>query len=282
MLCIRAVAAAQRAATQSIRSRLRPLQAAFRLIAIHDLAYHQRPEERGEMKAKRDERPAELDPTTRAAIVRALVEHGVMVVDPDRTYVGEGVEVAPGTVLYPGTHLRGRTSVASECRIGPDTWIEDSTIEPGATVRYSVVEGSRVRAGSNVGPYAHLRPGADIGPEARIGNFVEVKAARIEHGVKAGHLAYIGDAQVGPEANIGAGTVTCNYDGAEKHRTVIESGAFIGSNTALVAPVTIGEDAVVAAGSTITDDVPPRSKAFGRARQVNKPGTSEEGTSHDR
>ena len=121
-----------------------------------------------------------------------------------------------------------------------------------------------------MGPYAHLRPGADVGPEARIGNFVEIKSARLARGVKAGHLAYIGDADVGEDANIGAGTITCNYDGESKYRTIIEKGAFIGSNATLVAPVTIGEDAYVAAGSAITEDVPASGLAFGRARQVNK------------
>jgi bifunctional UDP-N-acetylglucosamine pyrophosphorylase/glucosamine-1-phosphate N-acetyltransferase len=121
-----------------------------------------------------------------------------------------------------------------------------------------------------VGPYAHLRRGADVGPEARIGNFVEVKAARIGKGVKAGHLAYIGDAEIGEGVNVGAGAVTCNFDGVDKHRTIIEDGAFIGTNASLVAPVRIGRDAVVGAGSTITEDVAPRSLALGRARQVTK------------
>jgi len=256
------------------------------LIALRGVPYHPASEEQGEMNTKRDERASEPDATTRAPIVRELIERGVIIPDPDRTYVGEHVEVAAGAVLYPGTHLRGETSIGPECHIGPDCWIEDSSIEEDATVRYSVIESSRVRAGSSIGPYAHLRPGADVGPEARVGNFVEVKAARLERGAKAGHLAYIGDADVGPDVNVGAGTITCNYDGANKHRTVIESGAFIGSNASLVAPVTIGEDAVIAAGSTITEDVPPRSKAFGRARQVVKPGRgeaeTEEGESHGR
>ncbi len=222
------------------------------------------------MDERRHGEDAELDPVARKRVLDALRGTGVTVVDPDRTYVGEGVSVAPGTVLYPGTHLRGATTVGPGCRIGPDCWIEDTAIEDRCTVRYSVLEGSRVRADSTVGPYAHLRPGADVGPEARVGNFVEVKEARLEKGVKAGHLAYIGDADVGEGTNVGAGTITCNYDGVAKHRTVIEKDVFIGSNAALVAPVTIGEGAVVAAGSTITEDVPAGGVAFGRARQVNK------------
>ncbi|MCK5585665.1 bifunctional UDP-N-acetylglucosamine diphosphorylase/glucosamine-1-phosphate N-acetyltransferase GlmU, partial [Candidatus Bipolaricaulota bacterium] len=149
-------------------------------------------------------------------------------------------------------------------------WIEDTSIEVGCIVRYSFIEQARIRERTTVGPYAHLRPGADVGPEARIGNFVEIKSARLARGVKAGHLAYIGDADIGEDANIGAGTITCNYDGESKHRTIIEKRAFIGSNATLVAPVTIGEGAYVAAGSAITEDVPALGLAFGRARQVNK------------
>lgn len=245
------------------------------------------------MNAKRYERSPKPDAVARESIVRGLIERGVIIPDPDRTYADESVFVAPGSTLYPGTHLRGKTSIGPDCRIGPDCWIEDSSVEDGCIVRYSVIESSRIRAGSSVGPYAHLRPGADIGPEARVGNFVEVKAARLERGAKAGHLAYIGDADIGPEVNVGAGTVTCNYDGSAKNRTVIEAGAFIGSNASLVAPVRIGEGAIVAAGSTITEDVPARSKAFGRARQVVKLEAPEpeapaetqnakEGESHDR
>jgi len=213
---------------------------------------------------------AQLSPDRRRETMERLIALGVVVLDPERTYVEESVHVASGAVLLPGTYLRGTTSVGQNCTVGPDCWIEDSTLEPECTVRYSVVEAARVRERTVVGPYAHLRPGSDVGPDARIGNFVEVKNARLERGVKAGHLTYVGDADVGEAANLGAGTITCNYDGTTKHRTVIGKGAFIGSNAALVAPVTIGEGAYVAAGSTITEDVPPSGVAFGRARQVNK------------
>jgi len=236
------------------------------------------------MGEKRCSEERELDPIARRRILDALERAGVVVPDPDRTYVGMEARVAPGTVLYPGTHVRGETDIGADCRIGPDCWIEDSAIEAGCTVRYSVLEGARVRAGSRVGPYAHLRPGADVGPEARVGNFVEVKEARLGRGVKAGHLAYIGDADIAEGTNVGAGAITCNYDGTSKHRTIIEKGAFIGSNASLVAPVTVGEGAVVAAGSTITEDVPAGAVAFGRARQVNKASRrrGEEGTKDDR
>ncbi len=228
-----------------------------------------------------DESQSEASPTQRSDRVQTLMAQGVQVLDPHRTYVEESVQVAAGAVLFPGTYLRGATVIEQECQIGPDCWIEDSTVEQGCVVRYSYLEGARLRERTTVGPYAHLRPGADVGPDARIGNFVEVKAARLEKGVKAGHLTYIGDAHVGESVNIGAGTITCNYDGKHKHPTTIGDGAFIGSNTALVAPVTIGEGAYVAAGSTITKDVPAAGHAFGRARQVNKRIHSETGEGDD-
>lgn len=206
----------------------------------------------------------------RGRVAEALMDRGVRIIDPESTYIEPGVEVGRDTAIYPGTHLRGATEIGEDCEIGPDTWIEDSTVETGSRVRYSVLEKARVREGSSVGPYAHLRPGADIGPNVRIGNFVEVKASRIRQGTKAGHLTYIGDAEIGEEVNIGAGTITCNYDGKTKHRTVIGDRSFIGSNTSLVAPLTIGKGTVIGAGSTITEDVPPGTLALGRARQVMK------------
>ncbi len=213
---------------------------------------------------------AEFDREACAHVLETLLERGVVVPDPDRVYVDPEADVGSGTVLLPGTYLRGRCRIGVSCRIGPDCWIEDSTVDSGSIVWYSVLESARVREDSRVGPYTHLRPGSDVGPEARVGNFVEVKAARLGRGAKAGHLAYIGDAEVGEGVNIGAGAVTCNFDGVAKHRTVIEDGAFIGTNASLIAPVRIGKGAIVGAGSTITDDVPPQSLALGRARQVVK------------
>ncbi|UCF10743.1 MAG: bifunctional UDP-N-acetylglucosamine diphosphorylase/glucosamine-1-phosphate N-acetyltransferase GlmU, partial [Candidatus Bipolaricaulota bacterium] len=169
------------------------------------------------------------------------MEAGVTIVDPERTYIEHGVSVGRDARIFPDTHLCGATSVGASSVIGPGVWVADSVIESGCTVRYSTLEGAVVREGSQIGPYAHLRPGADVGPGCRIGNFVEVKASRVERGVKAGHLSYIGDAYIGEGANLGAGTVTCNYDGTKKHRTQIGREAFIGSHAALVAPVTIGE-----------------------------------------
>jgi bifunctional UDP-N-acetylglucosamine pyrophosphorylase/glucosamine-1-phosphate N-acetyltransferase len=218
----------------------------------------------------------EFDSATRTRVVETLRGRGVIIPDPDHVYVSPDAKVESGTVLLPGTCLRGPCEVGPDCRLGPDCWVEDSAIEADCVVWYSVLEAARVRRGSTIGPFTHLRPGADVGPEARVGNFVEVKAARIGRGAKAGHLAYIGDAEVGEGVNIGAGAVTCNFDGVAKHRTVIEDGAFVGTNASLVAPVRIGENAFIAAGSTITEDVPPNSTAFGRARQVVRKRECEE------
>ena len=164
----------------SIRSWRCCLQGRFGLVDILRVAYHRISEGRGEMSDQRRVEDSELESDGRARIADKLRERGVVIPDPDRTYVDESVDVASGTVLYPGTHLRGATSVGPDCRIGPDCWIEDTTVEGRCTVRYSVLEGAHVRVGSDVGPYTHLRPGADVGPEARVGNFVEVKNARLE------------------------------------------------------------------------------------------------------
>jgi bifunctional UDP-N-acetylglucosamine pyrophosphorylase/glucosamine-1-phosphate N-acetyltransferase len=207
----------------------------------------------------------------RERIVQALHDAGVTVVDPLTAYIGPDVTVGQDTILQPGVFLYGKTEVAEACEVGPQAYLIDTTVGRSAKVWFSVLEGAYVGEGARIGPYAHLRPGARIGPRARIGNFVEVKNAEIGEEARAGHLSYIGDAEVGAGTNIGAGTITCNYDGVRKHRTVIGKGAFIGSNTALVAPVTVGEGAVVGAGSVITEDVPPYALALGRSRQVIKP-----------
>jgi len=196
------------------------------------------------------------------------MEAGVTIADPERTHIDFGVTIGMDTEVLPGTYLRQSTSIGGHCTIGPDAWIDGSTVEDDCRIWYSAVEGARVRSGCTVGPFAHLRPGSDVGPNTRIGNFVEVKASRIRHGAKAGHLAYLGDAEIGEDVNIGAGTITCNFDGKRKHRTTIGDRAFVGSNTSLVAPLTIGDDAIIGAGSTITEDVPPGSLGLGRAQQV--------------
>jgi len=202
--------------------------------------------------------------------IEALMEAGVTFVDPQRTYVEAGVRAGRDTVIGPGVALLGTTRVGRGARIDQGCVVEDSVVGDGVHLRpYAVLTGARVRRGAVVGPFSHLRPGADIGEEAHIGNFVEVKKSRVGKGSKANHLAYIGDAVVGRKVNIGAGTITCNYDGLAKHTTVIGDGVFVGSDTQFVAPVRVGRGALVGAGATITRDVPPYALALSRVEQKN-------------
>jgi len=203
-------------------------------------------------------------------MLERLMLSGVTVRDPQSTHVDADVEIGQDTVIYPGTILRGKTKIGRMCRIGPYTHIEDTTIGNECEIRFSYVLHSRLLEKTSVGPFAHIRPESTIGPRARIGNFTEVKASRIGFGSKVNHLSYIGDADIAEDVNIGAGTITCNYDGKEKHKTTIGAKAFIGSNVNLIAPVKVGRGAKVAAGSTVTEDVPDEALAIARARQVNK------------
>lgn len=207
------------------------------------------------------------------ARIEALLDAGVTVVAPGRTYIEPEVSVGADSVIEPGVALLGRTRIGRGVRIQAGCVVENCQVEDGAQLKpYSVLTDSHVRKGAIVGPFAHLRPEADIGENARIGNFVEVKKSRIGKGSKANHLAYIGDATVGVKANIGAGTITCNYDGLAKHLTVIGDGVFVGSDTQLVAPVTVGKGALIGAGATITRDVPPFALALSRVEQKNIEG----------
>jgi len=202
------------------------------------------------------------------AKIGALLDSGVTVVDPGRTYVETEVSVGTDTLIEPGVALLGTTRIGRGVRIQAGCVVENSVVEDGARLQpYSVLSGARVRKGAIVGPFARLRPEADIGEGAHIGNFVEVKKSRLGKGSKANHLAYIGDSLVGKKVNIGAGTITCNYDGIAKHTTVIGDGVFVGSDTQFVAPVTIGKGAVIGAGTTIVKDVPPYALALSRAEQ---------------
>ncbi len=185
-----------------------------------------------------------------------LMAAGVTILDPATTYVEPEVEVAADVVIHPGCHLRGRTRIASGCEIGPDAEIVDSEIGEGSRVWRSVVEGARVGREVHVGPFSHLRPGADLQDHVHLGNYAEVKNSRLGPGTRMHHFSYVGDADVGDDVNIGAGTITANFDGKDKHRTVIGKGAFIGTDTTLRAPVTVGEGAVTGAGSVVTHDVP--------------------------
>jgi bifunctional UDP-N-acetylglucosamine pyrophosphorylase/glucosamine-1-phosphate N-acetyltransferase len=199
------------------------------------------------------------------------MDQGVTLIDPESTYIETGVSIGRDTVIYPNVYLQGDTVIGENCVIEASVKIVDSTLENDVHIKMGcVLTHSRVGAGADIGPFAHLRPGADLRTRVHVGNFVEVKKSVLHEGVKAGHLTYLGDAEVGAGANVGAGTITCNYDGVNKHKTTIAEGAFIGSNTALVAPVTVGAGAYVGAGSTITKDVPPGKLGISRARQVNK------------
>ena len=171
-------------------------------------------------------------------VLLALMDSGVTIVDPETTYIEEGVKIGRDTVVQPGMHIKGATVIGRNCRLGPYGVIDACRIEDGCEVKFSCfLKESRVRTGSKVGPFAHLRPASDIGPDAKVGNFSEIKKSRIGRGSKVSHLSYVGDTEMGGKVNIGAGTITCNYDGVNKHRTVIGNGAFIGSNANLVAPV---------------------------------------------
>ncbi|HZZ85240.1 MAG TPA: bifunctional UDP-N-acetylglucosamine diphosphorylase/glucosamine-1-phosphate N-acetyltransferase GlmU [Anaeromyxobacteraceae bacterium] len=209
-------------------------------------------------------------------LAQRLMKSGVTLEDPERFLCDEGVEVGPDTVVETGVRLRGATRVGRGCVVGQGSVLTDTVLGDGVTLKpYCVTEQAEVRDGAIVGPFARLRPGADVGEGAHVGNFVELKKTRLGKGSKANHLTYLGDATIGEGVNVGCGTITCNYDGEKKHPTVIGDGVFVGSDSILVAPIEIGAGAYVAAGSTLTESVPPGALALGRARQVNKEGWAE-------
>jgi len=213
---------------------------------------------------------AEAERTMKKRINEYHMRNGVSLIDPDNTYIGPDVKVGQDTVIFPGTTLSGSTVIGSECQIGPNTEISNCEIGNNTVIRQSAAFDSKIGSEVNIGPFAHIRPDSDIHDEVKIGNFVEIKKAVFGKGSKASHLSYIGDAEVGADVNIGCGSITVNYDGKNKFLTKIEDGVFIGCNSNLVAPVTIGKGAYVAAGSTITENVPGEALALARARQVNK------------
>lgn len=206
---------------------------------------------------------AEASTVLRGRINARWMREGVSMTDPERTYIDTAVTLASDIFLLPGTILEGHTTIGAGARIGPDTRLVDTVVGEGATVISSVARESEIGEGAMVGPFAHLRPGTRVGPMAKVGSFVETKAAEIGEGAKVPHLAYIGDAEVGAGANIGAGTITANYDGKTKHHTKIGAGASTGSNTVLVAPVELGEGSSTGAGAVVTHDVPPGALAKG-------------------
>jgi len=199
----------------------------------------------------------------RQRLCQDLMLAGVTIVDPATTYIEDGVSVGAETVIHPNTVISGRSRIGRACQIGPNTIVSDSTIGDRCRVVASVVEGAVLESDVSVGPFSHLRPGSHLASGVHVGNFAEVKKARLGRGAKMGHFGYVGDAQVGDEANIGAGTVTCNFDGVSKHRTTIGQRAFIGSDTMLVAPVRVGDGAITAAGSVVNRDVPADTLAVG-------------------
>ena len=213
---------------------------------------------------------AEAETALRRRINRRWMEAGVTIVDPATAYIETEVTIGQDTTIWPNTHLRGRTTVGSNCLLGPNTLIADSAIGDGCKVIASVVEGALMEAGSDVGPFSHLRPGTHLAAGAHVGNFGELKNTTLGAGAKVGHMSYLGDAEVGAGANIGAGTITCNFDGQRKHRTVIGAGAFVGSDTLLVAPVRVGQGARTGAGAVVTRDIPDGALAYGIPAQVKE------------
>ncbi|CAF1855338.1 bifunctional UDP-N-acetylglucosamine diphosphorylase/glucosamine-1-phosphate N-acetyltransferase GlmU [Bacillus subtilis] len=198
------------------------------------------------------------------------MQNGVTLIDPMNTYISPDAVIGSDTVIYPGTMIKGEVQIGEDTIIGPHTEIMNSAIGSRTVIKQSVVNHSKVGNDVNIGPFAHIRPDSVIGNEVKIGNFVEIKKTQFGDRSKASHLSYVGDAEVGTDVNLGCGSITVNYDGKNKYLTKIEDGAFIGCNSNLVAPVTVGEGAYVAAGSTVTEDVPGKALAIARARQVNK------------
>ncbi|HBM80772.1 MAG: bifunctional UDP-N-acetylglucosamine diphosphorylase/glucosamine-1-phosphate N-acetyltransferase GlmU [Clostridiales bacterium] len=208
----------------------------------------------------------------RAATVRKLMADGVTIIDPGAVYIDADVSVGMDTIIYPGTVIEGHTKIGEDCIIGPGARIVDSIIRDGVEINHSVVLQSEVKSNTHVGPFAYIRPESVIGENVKIGDFVEVKKSSVGSYTKVSHLTYIGDSEVGENVNFGCGTITVNYDGKKKNKTIIGDNAFIGCNTNLIAPVKVNDDSYIAAGSTITDEVPEGSLAIARERQTVKEG----------
>ncbi len=216
---------------------------------------------------------AEAERILRARVRQRLMDAGATFLAPETSFVDAEVRIGRDTVIHPHTTLEGRTIIGEDCVIRSHSRLVESVLGDGVTVLDGcVIEGSRLEEQCTVGPFAHLRPGTVVRPHAKVGNFVELKHTELGQGSKANHLSYLGDTRVGKRVNVGAGTITCNYDGVNKHQTVIGDDVFVGSDVSIVAPVTIGRGAVIGAGSVVTQDVPADALALGRARQVVKPG----------
>ena len=213
---------------------------------------------------------AQAEAIMQKRINEALMMSGVTIKDPQTTYIDADVKIGRDTVVLPGSILSGRTEIGEGCTIGPNSEISNTKVGNYTTIRHSVVSDSEIGSEVQIGPFSHIRPQTAIGDRAKVGNFVEVKKSTIGEGSKASHLSYVGDAEIGKDVNLGCGMITVNYDGKYKYLTKVEDGAFIGCNVNLIAPVTVGKEAIVAAGSTITEDVEADSLAIARARQTNK------------
>lgn len=218
-----------------------------------------------------------LDAAMRHATAQRLMSQGVTIFRPDTVVIDATVAVGPDTVIEPYTQLLGNTQIGSDCRIRSYSVLQNSTLADNVTIRNGcILDSAQVSSGALIGPYAHLRPESHIGENAHVGNFCETKKATLGRGAKANHLTYLGDAVIGENTNIGAGVITCNYDGTHKHRTEIGANAFVGSDSTLVAPISVGDGAYIAAGSCITESVPGGALALGRSRQTTKPGWARE------
>lgn len=215
---------------------------------------------------------AEAEQVMRRRIAEEHMRNGVTIINPESTYISADAKIGQDTILQPGTMIEGNSVIGESCTIGPNTQIINSVVGNDTTIQSSVVTDSEIGMNVTVGPFAHIRPETSLGNDVRIGNFVEVKKTTIGNGSRAAHLSYIGDAKVGEDVNFGCGTITVNYDGKKKHLTTVEDQAFIGCNANLIAPVTVGKGAYVAAGTTVSNDVPSDALAVGRARQENKQG----------
>jgi bifunctional UDP-N-acetylglucosamine pyrophosphorylase/glucosamine-1-phosphate N-acetyltransferase len=216
---------------------------------------------------------ADVTAILKATRNEALMAAGVTLVDPASAWIGPDVTVGADTVIHPNVYLEGRTRIGAKCEIHAGVRIVDSTVEDGVVVHnYCVIRESHIRPGAQIGPFAHIRPQSDVGEGAHVGNFTELKKTTLGKGSKANHLSYLGDSTIGEKVNIGAGTITCNYDGVRKQQTVIEDGAFIGSDTQLIAPVTVGRDAYVGTGTTVRENVPSGALAVSAGKQRNIEG----------
>ena len=215
----------------------------------------------------------QLDSALRDNTARRLMSQGVTIFRPETSFIDADVEVGADTIIEPGVQLLGKTKIGQDCRIRSNSVIENTEIGDGVVIRQgSIIADSKIAAGASIGPYSHLRPGCEIGENAHVGNFVETKKVKLGKGSKANHLTYLGDAVIGAGVNVGAGTITCNYDGASKHTTTVGDGVFVGSHSTLVAPLHVGDGAFIAAASCVTEDVPADALAMGRSRQTNIPG----------